>query len=115
LVFVYDKSDDDAAKTARLDIQHVIYVDPNRTADYQMTRGICQILDNDGNDDDLVASMYDRRLPVDEIEAAKIAEELLQNRPEIGYLTISNAWQWRLQYKRAITKAGEVEGVYRLR
>jgi len=114
LVFVYDKSDDHAAKTARLGIQHVIYVDADRTADYQMTRGINQILDNDGNEDDLVAFMNDKLLPVDDIEATEIAEKLLQKRPKIGYLTISNALQWRLQYKRVITKAGGVEGVYRL-
>ncbi|HHH75863.1 MAG TPA: restriction endonuclease [Phycisphaerae bacterium] len=114
LVFVYDKSDDHAEKTSRLDIQHVIYVDADRTADYQMTRGINQILDNDGNEDDLVAFMNDKLLPIDNIEAVRIAGELLQNRPLTGYLTISNALQWRLQYKRVITKAGEVKGVYRL-
>jgi hypothetical protein len=115
LVFVYDKSDDHVARTARLDIQHVIHVNADRTADYQMTRGLNEILDKDGNEDDLVAFMNDRLLPVDEIEAARIAEEVLANRPKIGYLTISNALQWRLQYKRVITQAGEVEGVYRLR
>jgi hypothetical protein len=115
LVFVYDKSDDHAAKTARLDIQHVIYVDADRTADYQMTCGLNQILDNDGNEDDLVAFMTDRLLPIDDIEAARLAEEILANRPKIGYLTISNALQWRLQYNRVISKAGEVEGVHRLR
>lgn len=115
LVFVYDKSDDHAAQTARLNIQHVIYVDADRTADYQMTRGINQILDNDGNEDDLVAFMNDKLLPIDDIQATRITKELLQKRPKIGYLTISNALQWRLQYQRVITKAGEVEGVYRLR
>jgi len=59
--------------------------------------------------------MADKLLPADDIEATKLAEELLQERPKIGYLTISNALQWRLQYKRVITKAGEVEGIYRLR
>jgi hypothetical protein len=115
LVFVYDKSDDHAAKTARLDIQHVIYVDADRTADYQMTHGLNQILDNNGNEDDLVAYMNDRLLPIDDIQAARLAEEILANRPKIGYLTISNALQWRLQYNRVISKAGEVEGVHRLR
>jgi len=32
----------------------------------------------------------------------------------IGYLTISNALQWRLQYSRVIEQAGKVEGVLRL-
>jgi hypothetical protein len=39
----------------------------------------------------------------------------LQNPPELGFLTISNALQWRLQYSRIIDKAGEVEGILRLR
>lgn len=115
LVFVYEKTDDHKAKTAHLDIQHVIFVEADRTADYQMTKGIHQILDNDGNEDDLVAFMSDKLLPVDDIEAVKLAEELLRKRPAIGYLTISNALQWRLQYNRVIQKAGEVEGVHRLR
>ena len=32
----------------------------------------------------------------------------------IGYLTISNALQWRLQYRRVIEKADAVAGVARL-
>jgi hypothetical protein len=54
-------------------------------------------------------------LPVDEIEAANIADELLKAPPEIGYLTISNALQWRLQYRRVIDTAGTVPGVMRLK
>lgn len=54
-------------------------------------------------------------LPVEEIEADKIAEECLLYKPSIGYLTISNALQWRLQYSRVIEKAGEVIGIERLK
>lgn len=86
-----------------------------RTADYQMTRVIRQILENDGNAEDLIASMMDRNLPIDEIEAQNLAEELLKNPPEQGYLTISNALQWRLQYSRVIQVAGDVDGVYQVR
>lgn len=114
LVFVYEKTDDAKAKTGRLNIQHVIFVDAKRTADFQMTKGLIQILDNEGNADDLIAYMTDKNLPVDEIEATKIAEELLKKRPEQGYLTISNALQWRLQYTRVIEQAGEVEGITRI-
>jgi hypothetical protein len=69
----------------------------------------------DGNADDLVAFMQDKILPVDDIEARRIAEKLLQTRPEQGYLTISNALQWRLQYARVITQAGSVDGIIRVR
>lgn len=114
VVFVYDKSDDHAAKTGTLKFLHVIFVDAAQTADFQMTKGLLHILDSDGNDEDLVAYMTDKNLPVDEIEAAVIAEELLKRRPEQGYLTISNARQWRLQYKRVIQQADKVQGVRRI-
>lgn len=115
LVFVYDKTDDPASSTGHLDIQHAIFVGKERTADFQTTTGIREILDNQGNKDDLLAFMQERMLPVDEIEAGSIADELLEAPPEIGYLTISNALQWRLQYRRAIDTAGTVPGVVRLK
>ncbi|WP_198956315.1 hypothetical protein [Archangium sp. Cb G35] len=114
LVFVYDKKDDAGAAT--LDIVHTIFVEPSRTGDFQMTTGLKKILDNEGNADDLVAFMRDKNLPVDDIEANNIASDLLNaGTLQIGYLTISNALQWRLQYGRAITKAGEVPGITRVR
>jgi hypothetical protein len=115
LVFVYEKSDDHDAKTGRLDVQHVIFVEASRTGDFQMTKGLRQIIENSGNVDDIMAFMIDKQLPVDEIEMQRLAEEVLENKPEQGYLTISNALQWRLQYSRVIDQAGSVNGVLRIR
>jgi hypothetical protein len=115
LVFVYDKSDDHEDQTARLDILHVVFIEQARTADFQLTRGILRILDNDGNVDDLVAFMHDKMLPVEEIQAREIAEEILRTRPNQGYLTISNALQWRLQYRRVIEQAGKVSGIVKVK
>jgi hypothetical protein len=115
LVFVYEKSDDEKKQTGNLNIKHCIFIEKKRTADFQTTSGIIRILENEGNIDDLVAFILERNLPVDDIGAMKIAEEVLKNPPEIGYVTISNALQWRLQYGRAIEKAGEVKGLLRLR
>lgn len=114
LVFVYDKKDDRKARTATLAINHVIFVEAARTADYQTTTGISKIIDNNGNSDDLVAFMSDRFLPLDDIQARQLAEEILKMRPVIGYLTISNALQWRLQYTRVIEHAGKVDGIGRI-
>ena len=114
LVFVYEKEDNQAFETGRLRFFHTVFVNEAQTADYQTTVGLRQILENDGNEDDLTAFMYDRNLPVDEIEAYRIAQELLNNPPNIGYLTISNALQWRLQYRRIIDQAGQVEGVLKI-
>ena len=115
LIFVYDKKDDAKTRTATLNILHVIFVEKERTADFQMTSGLRQILSNQGNADDLFAFMKDKQLPVDDIEARKIAEDILKEPPEIGYLTISNALQWRLQYARVIEKAGQVDGILRVK
>lgn len=111
IIFVYEKTDNSTIRTATPNILHTIYVSAERTADFQMTRGIRNILDNEGNKDDLLAFMFDKNLPVDEIEAGNIADEILRNPPVQGFLTISNALQWRLQYGRVIERAGQQEGV----
>jgi hypothetical protein len=54
-------------------------------------------------------------LPVDEIEIRRIAQDLVNTPPEQGYLTISNALQWRLQYGRVIVQAGLVDGITRIK
>jgi hypothetical protein len=115
LVFVYDKIDDPENQAGKLNIVNTIFVEEQRTADFQTTTGIQQILQNEGNIDDLVAFMEDRRLPIDEIQARKLAAEIIKDPPKLGYLTISNALQWRLQYSRAIEKAGQVDGILRIR
>ena len=115
LIFVYEKQDNEATSTGRLDIQHVIFVEADRTADFQMTMGISEIVEKQGNKDDLIAFMMDRMLPVDDIQASNIADEILQKPPDIGYLTISNALQWRLQFSRAIDQAELIAGVVRLK
>lgn len=114
LVFAYEKIDDALTQTSRLDIKHVIFVDQTRTADFQTTTGLRQILDNAGNLDDLIAFMHDRLLPVDEIQAEQLALEIMANPPQIGYLTISNALQWRLQYRRIVEMAGVIDGINRV-
>jgi hypothetical protein len=115
LVFVYDKTDDPATQTGLLNILHAIFVEDNRTGDYQMTTGLRKIIDNKGNKDDIIAFFQDKDLPVDDIEANRLADDVLAKPIEIGYLTMSNARQWRLQYTRVIEKAGEIDGIVRVR
>jgi hypothetical protein len=115
VVFVYDKTDDPDLRISRLDIRHVVLVMADRTADFQITTGILDILSKDGNTDDLIAFMHDKNLPVDDIEALKIAEAILEKPPHRGYLTISNALQWRLQYGRVIVQAGKIDGILRIK
>lgn len=115
LVFVYEKTDNEKNKTSKLDIQHTIFVEKKRTADFQTTKGLLGILGRKGNKDDVIAFIMDRNLPVDEIGAEQLAERILKIAPDQGYLTISNALQWRLQYTRVIQEAGEVSGISKVR
>ena len=111
LIFIYNKTDDDENRTSNLQICNTIFVDSSRTADYQTTRGVLDIIERGGNADDLIAFMYDRNLPIDDVSASRLADELLIHPPKLGYLTISNALQWRLHYRRVIERAGSVEGI----
>ena len=114
LIFIYDKKDDAKARKARLNILHTVFVEKERTADYQTTTGLRRLVENHANREDLLAFFAERMLPLDEISAAALADKVLRQPPEIGYLTVSNALQWRLQYSRAIEKAGTVEGLLKL-
>jgi hypothetical protein len=111
IIFVYEKTDDSVNRTGTLNILHTIYVSAERTGDFQTTRGIRNILANEGNKDDLMAFMVDRNLPVDGIELSNIADEIIAEPPIQGFLTISNALQWRLQYGRVIELAGQENGL----
>lgn len=112
LVFVYDKKDDIDQQVAVLRMTDTVFVDAAKTADFQMTQGLRKILADKGNDQELMAFMEARSLTSDEHELRALAEEVLRRPPDQGYLTISPALQWRLQYKRVIEKAGAVDGVH---
>ena len=111
IVFVYRKSDSTKLKKGMLEFVSCTYIDKARTADYQTTMGIRQIIENYGNADDIFAFLNDHKIPADEVTLMNMAKDILKNPPHIGYLTISNALQWRLQYGRVVTLSENVEGI----
>ena len=115
LLFVYDKSDysGDEGNYSILDFVSCAFISNERTGDYQLTRSIINALENDANKDDVIAIFQDKNLPGDEITCNELAEEIFKNRPLQGYLTISNALQWRLQYRR-IVEMSSVDGVEKI-
>lgn len=60
LVFVYEKTDDHRRKGGRLNVRHVVFVKEERTADYQTTTGLLQLLQNNANEDDVIAFLQER-------------------------------------------------------
>jgi len=114
LVFVYDKRDNPKTKTALLNFVSCTLVEKERTADYQTTTALLQMIENNANSEDVFAYLNDRNIPADEVTLMQIAENILKNPPKIGYLTISNALQWRLQYGRIVTLKDTVPGIYKI-
>lgn len=111
IVFVYRKLDDVQTKRGRLDFVSCTLIEASRTGDYQTTTGILNIINNHGNADDIFAFLIDHRIPSDEVTLMHMAEDILRNPPQIGYLTISTALQWRLQYGRIVSLPEGVDGI----
>lgn len=111
LVFVYRKHDDSTAKKGMLDFVSCSFIDKSRTADFQTTTGLNKILSNQGNQDDIFAFLAEHNIPGDEVSLYNLAGDILKNPPQIGYLTISNALQWRLQYGRVVTLTDNIDGI----
>ena len=114
LVIVYVKEDDAEQRAAFLDIKHVVYIDQARTGDYTLTSQIRSLVGQMSDDpfggresviEDLDALLEDKNIPLDEVSRRVLAERLVDDVPEQGVLTISNALQWRLAYGRAISTA----------
>lgn len=109
LVFVYDKQDD--GNRCSLRFTHCVFIDKTRTADYTITRRLREMVFDGACKKDIIAFLVDRNIPGDEIIYNSLADEILADPPAQGYLTISNALQWRLQYSRVIALDNSIDEV----
>jgi hypothetical protein len=102
ILFVYAKADD--ANACTVEFTAVRYIPSRLTADFQTTRGRRKlILEDEANADDVFAFLIERRIPADDDSLYEYAESLMANPPLQGYVTMSNALQWRLQHGRIVT------------
>ncbi len=111
LIFVYDKIDDAKTKTTKLNFVSCAFIEKERTADYTTTYRLREMLKDGANEEDIRAYLTDRNIPADEITLAEISRQIIKNSLKQGYLTISNALQWRLQYGRIVKLEKEVNGI----
>ncbi len=109
LVFVYDKRDTN--DTCTLHFTHCTFIGKERTADFTITRRLREMMHDGANKEDIIGFLQDKNVPGDDIVYNDLANEILDYPPEQGYLTISNALQWRLQYARVIALDNSVQGV----
>ncbi len=111
LVFVYDKTDNPKSKTSILNFVNCSFVSKERTSDFTTTSILNQMKTVGANEADIVAFLEGIKLPADEIALKQIAEIILKTEIPIGYLTISNALQWRLQYARIRDLKNDIPGI----
>jgi len=102
LIFVYDKSDDVSTGKCTLNFVDCSFIEAARTADFTTTYRIREMLEDGAILDDVLGYLIDRNIPGDEMTLHQIAEAIIEAPPVQGYLTISNALQWRLQYGRVL-------------
>lgn len=96
LVFVYDKTDEQESQTSILNFVSCSFVSKERTADYTTTKILNEMKKVEANEADIIAFLEGIKLPADEVALKQIAEIILNTDIPVGYLTISNALQWRL-------------------
>jgi len=114
LVFVYNKVDDPKTKTAKLDFVSCSFISKDRTADYTTTYRLREMVKDKANVEDIVAYLNDKNIPADDITLNQLANQILKTPPLQGYLTISNALQWRLQYQRIVTLTEKIQGISKI-
>lgn len=114
LVFVYEKTDDSERVTAILDFVSCSFLEKSRTADYTTTFRIREMINDGAIKEDIIAYLNDKNIPADEITLNQIVDSILAKKPEQGYLTISNALQWRLQYARVVYLTDSINGIFKL-
>lgn len=114
IIFVYDKVDNPQKRVANLNFLDCSFIYEHRTADFMLSKTLRKMVENGANNEDIMAYLIDRNLPADEITLNKLADEILKQPPLQGYLTVSNALQWRLQYGRIVRLEEEVEGIIKI-
>lgn len=72
------------------------------------------MIDDGANEEDIISYLNDKNIPADDITLSQIAKQILQNKPKLGYLTISNALQWKLQYGRVVALSEKVKGITKI-
>lgn len=92
IVFVYDKHDTNTS--CKLVFIHCTFIESDRTADYTITKRLREMIEDDANEEDIIAFLNDKNIPGNEIIDQDLADEILKRTPQQGYLTISNALQW---------------------
>jgi len=100
LVFVYKKRD--MGNKCYLEFKHCIFISSEKTGDYTLTKKLRTMINNNASEEEIIKFLNEKNIPGNEEILKKLAKKIIANPPQQGYLTISNALQWRIKYNNAI-------------
>lgn len=110
LIFVYDKQD--LMGESRIIFENITFVPEDRTGDFTLTKNINELKASGIATVETIEELLKTiKLPVVGLTTEELAEEILVREVKQGYITISNALQWRLQYSRPTTLKNTVRGI----
>jgi hypothetical protein len=110
LIFIYEKTD--INDECYLDFKHCIFLEAERSGDYTLTKMLRKMIDLGAKEEDITEILEDNNVPGDEGALKSLAKRILEKPPQQGYLTISNAFQWRLRYNNTINLDKYISGIY---
>lgn len=111
LLVVYKKRD--VNNRCYIEFKHCIFIPSEKTGDYTLTRDLRKMIQRGTSEREIINLLMEKNIPGEESTLENLARNILKNPPEQGYLTISNAMQWRLKYSKAITLENEINGAYK--
>ena len=111
LVFVYDKKDDPLSKTAVLEFVSCNFIEKERTGDYKTTFYLNQIINGNGNLEDIYAYLNDAYISFDEEILWQLAKEIIENPPKQGYLSTLFVLEKQNYLRKIIELNNDVEGI----
>ena len=113
LVFVYDKTDDLATQSARLEIVNCTFLDKERTADFTTTFRLREMLEDGANVEDVAGYLNDLFLVNDEEEQRQLATLLISSSIPQGYLGTKTRLPTSY-YTEIMDLQSEIPGISRL-
>jgi hypothetical protein len=109
LLLVYEKKDINL--TCKLNFINCTFITKERTSDFTTTKRLIEMLRDGAIKEDIISYFVDINIPGDEVTLNQLADDVLNQEITQGYLTISNALQWRLQYQRVISLSNSINGI----
>ena len=110
LIFVYEKTD--INNKCYLDFKNCLFLEADKTGDYNLTKILREMVNSGAKEKDIIEILEEVNVPGERDTLKKLAKKILTNPPNKGYLTISNAFQWRLKYNNVINLDNEINGIY---